>query len=120
MAYSMQEAFTIVENHLLTQQEKSTENDKCKYHYNGLKCAVGCLISEEDYEYTLENIPVSNLPEPLLEKLIGKDWETLDMLTDLQDVHDCRHIDSWRDCLDEVASKYNVKTCLTYNTLQLS
>jgi len=70
----------------------------------------GCLISEEDYEYTLENIPVSNLPEPLLEKLIGKDWETLDMLSDLQDVHDCRDTDSWRVCLNEVASKYNLKT----------
>jgi len=110
MSYTMQEAFSIVESHLLTQEQPSIEEGQCKYHYNGLKCAVGCLISEEDYTPILEGVCVANLPESLLEKIIGRDWETLDMLSELQDTHDCVSVSNWKDSLDYIASKYKLKT----------
>ena len=44
-----QEAFTKVRDHLLRQKEKCIVNGLCAYRgENGLKCAIGALISDED------------------------------------------------------------------------
>ena len=44
-----QQVFTQVKNHLLKQNEKSMINGICAYRgSNGLQCAAGCLMSDEE------------------------------------------------------------------------
>jgi len=49
---TLQETFDKVARHLLTQQAKAEQPDgNCAYRgEHGRKCAVGCLISDEEYE----------------------------------------------------------------------
>lgn len=48
---TIQETFDTVARHLLTQNARSTLGGSCRYRGEcGLKCAVGCLISDEEYE----------------------------------------------------------------------
>lgn len=46
-----QQVFDQAALHLLTQNRKSKEDTKCAYRTKeGLRCAAGCFISEEEYE----------------------------------------------------------------------
>lgn len=65
----LQEVFTTVSKHLLAQGVACrNEDDDCMYrNEEGLKCAVGCLISDEAYrehQYDIENTGVDE-PEVL-------------------------------------------------------
>jgi hypothetical protein len=65
-----QEIFDTVVKHLANQQVASRKNALqdgnlmmvCAYRGdNGTKCAVGCLIKDEDYHTSMEAIPVDRL-----------------------------------------------------------
>ena len=46
---STQEVFDFVAIHLLTQNEKSGDDQVCYYRSpTGLKCAAGCLIADDE------------------------------------------------------------------------
>lgn len=109
-----QEIFDTVSKHLLTQGEKSVRMsgwfvEKCAYRgENGLKCAVGCLISDEHYSEKMEgcgafevlaNGAISGTPYT---HNIGE------LLTRLQTVHDSKPVDTWRDNLRWVAKMFNL------------
>lgn len=82
-----QEIFDKVTLHLLTQNEKSIGVDgTCKYRQNDLKCAVGCLIEDEDYTEKMEGIGVVNLIQRFgcLEWM----WPHKSLLVSLQLIHD--------------------------------
>ena len=50
-----QEVFDQVATHLLKQKTRSTSENGCAYRGpNGLKCAAGCLISDEEYKPDME------------------------------------------------------------------
>jgi hypothetical protein len=53
-----QEVFDQVANHLLTQNKRSvsaTDNTLCVYRSpDGLKCAAGCLIADDEYDPRME------------------------------------------------------------------
>lgn len=54
--FSLQEIFEFVSNHLLKQNKKCMNVGKCAYkNNNGLKCAAGCLMSENEYDHEFEN-----------------------------------------------------------------
>lgn len=56
-----QEAFDRVSVHLIAQNERAVDVDghTCRLRtVDGLKCAVGCLIPDEDYRLALEANPV--------------------------------------------------------------
>jgi hypothetical protein len=63
-----QEVFDQVAAHLLAQNKKSLgDAGHCRYRgCNGLKCAAGCLIGDDEYEESIE----------------GKSWYTLQVLSD--------------------------------------
>lgn len=119
-----QEVFDQVANHLLTQKERCAfYNDaasfySCKYHYNGLKCAGGCLISDEEYErYNNPLSPNGNN----LEGLIWKDFVDLgyappnhqELIRRLQIIHDSeiyfKH-GGWKESLKTLAEEYRLNT----------
>ena len=96
-----QEVFEQVAKHLLTQNKKSFEFDTCRYRGpNGLKCAAGCLISDEEYIVGFEGTTwagLFNLPYSCL-------------IQGLQDIHDNEDVQDWKQSLFNLAVQYNLNT----------
>jgi len=110
----MKEVFDRVKTHLLAQGERSQQQPKglkgdgCAYHgANGLKCAVGCLITEEAYSKELEGdlVDVDLVRAALEASGIVDDFDTLDMLRRLQNIHDCLPPVVWEGALDDLETK---------------
>ena len=107
-----QEIFDHVASHLFTQGERAMSGIGCAYRgQNGTKCAVGCLIPDENYHPRMEKLPVgyrevySRLPFQV-------DDQTLALLRRLQTVHDARFpwvsTETMRQCLTEVAKDFDL------------
>ncbi|MGQ7794514.1 hypothetical protein ACUN0C_19085 [Faunimonas sp. B44] len=76
----MQETFDKVVRHLFAQGKQAKERDTCRYRTaDGLMCAVGCLISDEDYDPSFEGQFVDRLPIRL---------PHIPLLRELQAIHD--------------------------------
>lgn len=96
-----QEVFDQVKTHLLTQMERAVDFNSCKYRtHNGLKCAAGCLIADDEYTMDME----------------GRTWISLvidsvaptnhsGMIRDLQFVHDNYNHLEWEAKLKEIAKE---------------
>lgn len=97
------EIITEVSKHLSTQGRRSVsiEGDCLYLAPNGDKCAVGCLIKPEFYKHSLEyHAILSATPElskALLDSEIPDDQETVELLTELQHIHDNEPIICWKD-----------------------
>lgn len=115
-----QEIFDKVVKHLLKQGEKSAtiredEGTRCLYRGpNGLMCAVGCLIPDEEYTDFMEDCPVGGLPSyctvgSFVYELVG---EHRTLLQDLQHIHDNYEVENWRHLLREYANDH----CLEFNS----
>jgi hypothetical protein len=90
------EVFVKVRNHLLGQRVRSTNGrGTCTYRGpNGLKCAAGCLI--EDDEYTVE---IENQPWLAIVALGQADAMHKDLIYVLQRVHDFVEPQDWDQAL---------------------
>jgi hypothetical protein len=101
-----QEVYDQVKTHLLTQNCKSQDPDLgfCKYlGPNNTKCAAGCLISDDEYEYDMEGTLWAGLVD---RNIITRDH--LNLIEDLQTVHDHYEVIRWGYKLSVVATKYNL------------
>ena len=97
-----QEVFDQAVKHLLTQNAVSTGSDgSCKYRGdNGLICAAGCFISDDEYGPEME----------------GKGWcfllstpqEHKDLISELQEIHDDCLVEDWECELVDLAKRYNL------------
>ena len=102
------EVFEQVKAHLLRQNRKAFDSEagKCRYRADdGTRCAVGCLIPDPYYSEALENNGVSSPEVREALTLAGvpvEDYETLNMLSRLQDLHDSMHESFWAKALDEI------------------
>jgi hypothetical protein len=124
-----QEIFDKVSTHLLRQNARSHFAYDTEYPYvkpscayrneKGLKCAVGCLISDEAYTSEIENLNV--LDEKVLD-VLGlsgvdvKNEETMDMLCILQELHDWQEEGDWKYGLANIADSF----CVTFSGLEAS
>lgn len=101
--YSKQAVFDHVAEHLFAQNKQCSDITfgRCRYFHNGLRCAAGCLIAEDEYTPGFEN----------------KSWETLirhnlvpedhfELIVDLQRVHDLYKPNTWLRQLYLVAQKH--------------
>ena len=96
-----QEVFEFIVAHLLTQKEKSLDEKGIGYRYrgeNGLKCAVGAIIPDEDYDLTWEGCALKSpllliKPSPIDSYLDNKGYDR-DLLSDLQFIHDVFDVSS--------------------------
>lgn len=108
---TLQDIFTKVVAHLLTQGERSFGflpnggSTGCLYRgKDNTKCAVGCLIPDELYRSHLENTAV-NSPEMVkvlqIAGVLNLDGysKQLDLLVTLQDIHDSTSPEEWPDAL---------------------
>ena len=105
-----QQIFDQVANHMLTQMKKSViidENDNIKCFYKnpeGLSCAAGCLIADDEYD-------------PLFEYqswglLVSRGWvprRNNELIEFLQNIHDYYEPEAWEDLLRELANNYKLE-----------
>lgn len=101
-----QEAFNKVCDHLMQQNAKavhpSYENDRCAYRdtEHNRKCAVGCLIPDNEYDINMEGHAISSLLNSFSVPLLRAVY--IDLLLQLQDVHDARLVSQWPESLNEI------------------
>lgn len=93
---SAQEVFDQAATHLLRQGVQSINSKTCMYRSpEGLKCAAGCFISDEEYLTSYE----------------GRSWNLLldlpghhrELIRKLQELHDYRHPNKWGKALRALA-----------------
>ncbi len=116
-----QEIFDIVAGHLLRQNAKSVvaapstghgATPICVYHGPGdLRCAVGALISDEQYDEAMEGENVEGLFWEWEDNLracglVSVEHEQL--LDDLQTIHDRHLVSDWRDKLWQLAARHGL------------
>lgn len=107
----MQELFDMVAGHLLRQAKMSKNLARCLYRGpEGLKCAVGCLISDENYKVSLEGLRIHDT-RPEVEKSLGRNLAYMEvcLLSRLQEIHDGAEVDRWPELLRETAMRGNLK-----------
>lgn len=111
-----QTAFNIVKNHLLTQMTKSMGKNnfgdtQCLYRGpNGTKCAIGALITDEEYK-RIEDKEFQSYGVYVLFSLQLESLKELDsdFLGELQIIHDEYEVTSWKNQLEIFAEKYNLQ-----------
>lgn len=116
-----QELFDKVATHLLTQNAKSLDDDSCQYRNpEGLACAVGCLIPEDEYTPQIERLSVAELYGyhndilgeyqerrlmlAILLSAAGVKEGHLELLRELQIIHDCCDMSIWKSELKHIAA----------------
>ena len=80
------------------------DNDECCYRGpGGIRCFVGHLIPDKDYRPDMEGEPASDvLP------LLGFDGDEIDLLDDLQQIHDSYTPEHWEEKFAETADAYGL------------
>lgn len=91
-----QEVFEFVATHLLKQGQKSFDGGTyCMYRGdNGLKCAIGCLMTDQEYQPTFEHQSWESLA---LKGLVPIEHHLL--LIGMQVIHDEFPVARWREKL---------------------
>lgn len=122
----LQELFDRVADHLLKQGERSCVDEvahgdelpkpQCRYRGpNGLKCAVGALITDEAYSPDIEGGAANrgDVRDALLASGVRldnyeEDGDVIALLAGVQYVHDGREPDQWREALYLAASDFGL------------
>lgn len=105
----LKEIYTTVRKHLLEQGEPAIEfGEGVYYSDDGLKCAVGCLIKPEAYSPALEHKSCGSrlVINALGRSGIADDPLTVEMLLDLQEIHDSYSVENWEGELNRIKIKY--------------
>ena len=112
---SVNKIFYKVHKHLLKQYEKSeSKYVGCKYRSdNGLRCAVGCLMTDDIYDSSLEGSNLGDIRvRQALTPIVGVNYELrllkLDLLHRLQEVHDNEPVEHWKRGLAEIKLEFDI------------
>ena len=100
-----QEAFDKMVAHLRKQGRKAQENGTCRYRTkNGLMCAVGCLLTDDEYKRGMEGMGVEHM-----QRLYGV-LQDLDppLLAEMQDTHDAYDLTEWEERFARTATTYGL------------
>lgn len=103
-----QETFDKVKSHLLMQGRRAMRSPSiCAYKApNGDKCAVGCLIPDDKYVTKMENCSIS---EAVLSVVLAEvTTAPVDLLRELQNIHDYTDVELWEGRLNNVAQVYGL------------
>ena len=114
-----QEAFDIAARHLLVQGKRSLTSDgACAYRgEGGLKCAIGALIPDDQYDPKMENWEVGIiLTESFCPPILKSQDLKEDFLQDMQGIHDAASeyfgdvVQDLRSGFIALAEKWNLNT----------
>lgn len=108
---TLQQIFDRIATHLLTQKAKAIHNGMCRYRdADGLKCAVGSLITEACYNPSLENLNVWSQPiraallcSGVFDQMPDYAEPAIGLLRLLQSTHDDLEVSQWRENLSLLA-----------------
>ena len=102
---TLQEIFDIVAEHLMQQGRRSDKDSTCRYRGpDGLKCAAGILISDEEYHPDMEERSWSTLSfAGIAPREFRREIESL------QIIHDTHHPGNWKEELRYFAEQNNLK-----------
>lgn len=105
-----QEVFDQVATHLLKQNQKATVpgSSHCRYRAGELSCAAGCLISDDEYNKSLEVGTGGGGWTVLVDEGAVPDTHKR-LIQALQTVHDGYTTDLWRFKLEKVAVDYGLE-----------
>lgn len=104
-----QEVFTKVATHLLKQNRRSllideSDDGTCAYRgKDGLQCAAGVLINDEQYDETLENNASDSVVVSMALERSGVEAADLWLVRKLQRIHDKYQPEEWSYQLYELA-----------------
>lgn len=108
-----QEIFDRVARHLRDQGAKSQHTDeRCAYRgENGLKCAVGCLIEDDDLARQMDGLYNADVYDVYHAGLLPEVlYPHIALLRALQDVHDTCGVREWAAVLAGVASDFSLRS----------
>lgn len=97
-----QQVFDQIAKHLLSQKQRSTNGEMCRYRGpDGLKCAAGCLMTDDEYD---------------CDRMEGAAWidctifpaAHVGIIQYLQDLHDTREPEDWPRFLRRAAIDYGL------------
>ncbi|MHA6915694.1 hypothetical protein [Ralstonia pseudosolanacearum] len=111
--FAIEDLFERARTHLLAQQCRSEDADgEPRYRGQGnRRCGIGALIDDAHYRADIEGLGVSLLRVPGNDPLScvlrrsGVDVDddrVVELLIDLQDIHDLQAIDNWPNALEAV------------------
>lgn len=104
--FSLDAIIQHVARHLILQNARSYDQD-CMYRSEkGLTCAVGCLISDAEYDHKMEG---TNISGKIFDKF-GIDAKRRRLLGSLQIVHDSARPYEWHSELMSVCHRYSLDT----------
>ena len=105
VAMTKQDTYDLVVSHLRVQNKQALGKDGlCRYRgENGTKCAVGCLISDDEYSEALEGHSVGSDNAVGLNSLLERKGHDLDLLSKLQFIHDRTMPEDWEDKFRQLA-----------------
>ena len=108
-----QQIFDKVAKHLLSQMEESKDETSCLYRGpDGLKCAIGCLIPDHLYSEKMEELDVyglfSDFGDAMEQIGLRNSYETYQLLTSLQIIHDAFSVEQWPSELVGLALRQNL------------
>ena len=110
-----QEVFDQAAKHLLTQMERARHNSiGCQYRLkldDGtiLKCAVGCLIADDEYKSSIEGQLYGSYNFNIFFRF-KDEAPHLTLLRSLQNLHDNYTVDEWKEKLKQIATDFNLNT----------
>jgi hypothetical protein len=108
-----QEVFDQVALHLLTQGRKSRSADGCFYRGpNGLMCAAGCLIADDEYNKEWDETPTGWCDLVISGVITSVHSNIIDQL---QSTHDFRHPCEWKKELEAIAAAFSLSHAVVTN-----
>jgi hypothetical protein len=77
---------------------------RCQYRLpDGLKCAVGCLIPDTDYDKIMEHKELHTVLQMLNKPLSDKLLRHEELLCRMQRIHDDEHVEDWETRFAQLA-----------------
>ena len=114
---NLQQLFDKTASHLLKQGTQSVleDSDTCAYRgQDGLMCAVGCLINEDAYNWSLEGTAIDDSPN--VQRALrhsgiefDTDGQVMLLLTRLQTIHDTKEESDWASLIGALAIELGLK-----------
>lgn len=102
--HTEQQVYDYIVAHLRNQGEKSEGAGGCSYlTVDGLKCAAGCLISEEEYDSSVEGYPWEGLVLIGIAPLAHKE-----LIGNFQHIHDMREVSNWEYRFKRLADEFGL------------
>lgn len=107
-----QQVFDQIVNHLRKQGKPSMDKhgNGCLYHGpNGLKCAAGCLIADDEYSPEMDNNPADDTTWQYLIDTGVVPSHFSKLIIHMQHLHDLKHHEDWESEFEKAAQTFDLE-----------